>query len=353
MPKVKIVGIDLFCGAGGLSYGLKSAGIDVHAGIDLDPACEFPFEKNIGAPFIRADIRKIVSGDLRQYYPKGAISLLAGCAPCQPFSSFRRGTDNSGDEKWGLLLEFGRLVKELRPDLITMENVPGLAKQPVFLKFLTDIEGEGYSVKVKSIFGPSYGLPQYRRRLVLIGSRIGPAYLPEATLKSDQYLCVKSAIHDLPPLKAGETDKADPLHRARALTPLNLRRIRSSVQGGTWRDWPDELRSPCHRKKTGASFQSVYARMSWDLPSPTITTQSFNFGTGRFGHPDQDRPISLREAAILQSFPKNYRFVATDADISFSNVGRLIGNAVPPALGKAIGAALIKCVEGRTMPGAT
>ena len=93
--------------------------------------------------------------------------------------------------------------------------------------------------------------------------------------------------------------------------------------------------------------------MSWDLPSPTITTQSFNFGTGRFGHPDQDRPISLREAAILQSFPKNYRFVATDADISFSNVGRLIGNAVPPALGKAIGAALIKCVEGRTMPGAT
>ena len=138
-------------------------------------------------------------------------------------------------------------------------------------------------------------------------------------------------------LEAGGKYTNDPLHRACRLSSLNLKRIRASKAGGTWRDWPMRLRAKCHREESGQTYPSVYGRMEWDRPAPTITTQFFGFGNGRFGHPDQDRAITLREGAILQSFPEGYEFSPKGEPVQFSTLGRLIGNAVPVRLGEAIG----------------
>ena len=174
-----------------------------------------------------------------------------------------------------------------------------------------------------------------------MASRIGEMP-PLADVHPAGEITVRDVIGHLPRLRAGEECPKDPLHKARTLTEINMRRIRASQPGGTWRDWPHELRAPCHTKETGSSFQSVYARMTWDEPSPTITTQSYNFGTGRFGHPEQDRAISLREAAMLQGFPVSYKFVDKGQSPEFLSIGKHIGNAVPPPLGKAVGRHFIK-----------
>ncbi|MFM0670245.1 DNA cytosine methyltransferase [Paraburkholderia sediminicola] len=328
-----IQAVDLFCGVGGLSYGLAAAGIEVRAGIDVDPACRFPYEKNIKATFLERNVRDITGDELRRLYAKGAVKLLAGCAPCQPFSTLAKGK-KKGDEKWGLLEEFGRLVEELNPELVTMENVPRVANHGPFKSFLATLKKCGFNYDWDRIKCADIGVPQTRSRFVLVASRIGDITLP---IRKDPRVTVRETIGHLPPLKAGQTAPNDPLHKARALSDINLKRIRASKPGGTWEDWPDGLRAPCHMKANGKSFRSVYARMSWDAPSPTITTQAHNFGTGRFGHPKQDRAITLREAALLQSFPLDYEFVPAGTEPSFSAVGRLIGNAVPPKLGEHVG----------------
>ncbi|MDO7853192.1 DNA cytosine methyltransferase [Hymenobacter convexus] len=332
-----IEAIDVFCGAGGLSYGLQQAGIKVLAGIDVDKACQYPFEKNIKATFLKRDVRKITSAELNALYSPGATKMLAGCAPCQPFSSFRNTKDsNEEDEKWTLLDEFSRLVDEVQPDLVTMENVPPLRSKDVFKQFVAKLKSQKYEVDVQVVYCPAYGIPQQRRRLVLIASRLGPIAPLKPLYEPADYPSVRKTIEKLPEVESGKVYVPDPLHRAVGLNDLNLKRIRQSKPGGTWMDWPVEIRSECHTKKSGASFQSVYARMEWDKPSPTITTQSHNYGTGRFGHPEQDRAITLREAAMIQSFPDHYQF-AEPAQITFAGTGRLIGNAVPPKLGTAIG----------------
>lgn len=334
---IKIEAIDVFCGAGGLSYGLQQAGIKILAGIDVDKACQYPFETNVKATFLQKDVRKVDAIELNSLYSPGAIKMLAGCAPCQPFSSFRNKLgDNEEDEKWTLLDEFGRLVEELQPDLVTMENVPPLRSKDVFKQFVAKLESQKYSVDVQVVFCPAYGIPQQRRRLVLIASRLGKVTPLKPLYEPADYPSVRDTIEHLPKVESGRVYVADPLHRAVGLTDLNLKRIRHSKPGGTWKDWPEDVRSACHKKESGASFQSVYARMEWDKPGPTITTQCYNYGTGRFGHPEQDRAITLREAAMIQSFPDTYEF-AKPALISFTGTGRLIGNAVPPKLGTAIG----------------
>jgi len=341
----QIHAVDLFCGAGGLSYGLRQAGIAIAAGIDIDTHCQYAFEANLGAKFIKKDIREVSPSELAALYPKTGIRLLAGCAPCQPFSSHRRGADTSKDEKWTLLDEFSRLIRGVLPELVTMENVPRLANTEMFESFTSMLEENGYSYAYRNCFGPQYGLAQERRRLVLVASRLGKIDTPIPVRKASDYRTVRDALEKLPALNAGESDKNDPLHRARSLTPINLARLEASKPGGTWEDWPEYLRAPCHKRKTGATFRSVYARMSWDTPAPTITTQAYNFGTGRFGHPEQNRSITLREAAILQGFPKKYKFVQSKEDVQFSTLGRLIGNAVPPPLAKAIGKQLVAHAE--------
>lgn len=341
MP-ASVSAIDLFCGVGGLSYGLQQAGISVVAGVDVDPSCRFPFEKNIEASFLEMDIRHVTGDHLAPLWGEGTTKLLAGCAPCQPFSPYRRGADTSSEEQWPLLAEFARLVHEAEPDIVTMENVPRVGSSDIFKDFVNELRAVDFHVAWRSCRGPEYGLPQERRRLVLLASRLGAIDVPDGPLKGKRHPTVREAIGQLPPIASGEADDRDPLHVSRRLNEVNLRRIRASRPGGTWEEWPEELRAPCHRKASGGTFRNVYARMEWDRPSPTITTLAHNFGTGRFGHPEQDRPISLREAAMLQGFPRDYGFVEPNDRVYFSIMGRLIGNAVPPPLAEVVGQAVVE-----------
>jgi DNA (cytosine-5)-methyltransferase 1 len=334
--------VDLFCGAGGLSHGFFRERIHVNAGLDMDPACRFPFEENNGGTFIEVDVRDLKPEDVSRLYPKGDVKILAGCAPCQPFSTYKQRNGGQKDERWSLLYHFATLVEGFRPEIVMMENVPNLAKHDVFHDFVRRLETCGYSVSYSVVSCQEYAVPQSRTRLVLLASSFGPIHLQVGSSDSKTWISVKQAIGDLRPLNGGETDSTDHLHKAQNLSEINLRRIRASKPGGTWRDWPLDLRTQCHRKNSGKTYVSVYGRMEWDKPSPTITTQCYNFGSGRFGHPEQDRAISLREAAILQSFPKEYRFAPPDKPISIRKLSVLIGNAVPVELGAAIARSIKK-----------
>lgn len=341
----RIEAIDLFCGAGGLSYGLRQAGVHILAGVDIDPMCRFPFEENNAARYISKSVVDLTGDELKSMYSPGAIKLIAGCAPCQPFSTLSNGRDLTTDNKWKLLDEFTRIVESVEPDLVTMENVPKVKGYAPYERFVSALLRLNYKVFARSIRCADFGIPQERRRFVLLASRLGEVHLEIPRRDSVKTVSVLEAIGDLPVLGAGEVSQDDPLHKARSLTPINLERIRASKPGGTWNDWPEHLRSPCHKKNTGSSFRAVYARMKWEKPSPTITTQFFNFGTGRFGHPEQDRGITPREAAILQSFPRGYKFIPKESCVHFSSLGRLIGNAVPPRLGEVIGETFVRHVE--------
>lgn len=327
--------VDLFCGAGGLTHGFVLEGVPVVAGIDLDPACRFPYEANNQAKFVERDISKVTTNELNALFGAADLKILAGCAPCQPFSTYaQRYEVDSKDGKWGLLYEFSRLASGTDPDVITMENVPTVAKHEVFHDFVETLKGIGYNVWFDVVDCSRYGVPQMRRRMVLLASRHGPITMIEPTHEKPK--TVRQAIGRLRPLKAGEAAPGDKLHVASKLSEKNLLRIKASKPGGTWRDWPEDLIADCHRIESGSSYPGVYGRMEWSKPAPTMTTQCYGFGNGRFGHPEQDRAISLREAAILQSFPRDYAFVPKGEEASFTVLGRLIGNAVPVDLGRAI-----------------
>ena len=341
---LKINAVDLFCGAGGLTHGLRKAGVDVKLGIDIDPACRYPYEANNEAKFLLKSVEDVSVDELIKHYGNNNFNLLAGCAPCQTFSTYNQKACPS-DKRWWLLLQFGRLVEESAPDLITMENVPGLKDQGVFADFVESLRKQGYHTHYEVIDSSLYGLPQKRRRLVLVASRLGEVRLLSPEEMGVKPTKVKDAIHDLPPLVAGEIDPKDPLHQSSSLSELNLKRIRHSKPGGTWRDWPENLVADCHKKDSGKTYPGVYARMQWDKPAPTMTTQYFGFGNGRFGHPEQDRAISLREGAIFQGFPKDYKFVPPGAPVKKKELGRLIGNAVPVTLGELIGRSLLEHVR--------
>ena len=326
--------IDLFCGAGGLAFGLKKAGLNVVAGVDLDPACRHPIEQNTGATFACRDVSDVSASEIAGWFGNAEIRVLAGCAPCQPFSTYSHSRKER-DSRWNLLSEFRRLAIEALPEVVTMENVPGLADQDVWREFVSSLEAAKYSVSWQRVACEDYGIPQKRRRLVLLASRLGTIRLQKPSEKSQ--LTVRKAIGSLPHLEAGETCPTDILHTSASLSAKNLERIRASRAGGTWRDWPSELRADCHARDSGKTYPSVYGRMEWEKLAPTMTTQCYGFGNGRFGHPSQDRAISLREAAILQSFPDDYVFLPPGEKITFTRLGTLIGNAVPPKLGEAIG----------------
>ena len=335
--------VDLFCGAAGLSLGLQQSGIPIAAGIDLDPACRFPFERNIGARFLEQDVSTLKSETVIELFGSAKVRVLAGCAPCQPFSGYttkRRAIDR----RWKLLLQFLRIVQETCPEIVTLENVPRLAHLPLWREFVAGLEAHGYFVTWNILDVSKFGVPQSRRRLVLLASRLGPIDLPKS--RTQKPITVKKAIGRLPKVTAGVANPHDPLHSSRALTPRNLARIKKSKPAGTWREWPKRMRAACHTTETGKTYPSVYGRMSWDKPSPTITTQFYGFGNGRFGHPEQDRAITLREGAILQSFPDDFQFAPDGVRINFRGLGKLIGNAVPPQLGRAIGDAIVTHISG-------
>jgi len=332
--------IDLFCGAGGLTHGLIKAGIQVTAGVDLDSQCRFPYETNNASTFVERDVRQMSGDNIATLFGPAKVYLLAGCAPCQPFSTYSQPNRHlRSDNKWELVGSFGRLINESNPDLITMENVPRLLHHPVFKEFLSRLKQ--YDVWYKVVDCQQYGIPQTRKRLVLMASRFGPIELLSPRDVKSRPTTVRRAISKLPHIKAGERDKNDPIHVASSLSDINLQRIRASKPGGTWKDWDQSLLALCHRKGSGQTYTSVYGRMEWDAPAPTITTQCFGFGNGRFGHPEQDRAISLREAAILQTFPASYQFISPGEQAKFHVLGRLIGNAVPVRIGEVVGLSIM------------
>ena len=243
------------------------------AGIDVDESCRYPFEFNNRAPFIRADVRALSGGRVSELFEPGAVSVLVGCAPCQPFSAYNQ---KNSDPNWQLLGHFARIICDVRPTIVSMENVPALLrfrKGRVFEEFRDCLEKQGYHVFSKVVRAADYGVPQTRQRLVLLASRLGPISLISPTHEANEYVSVRDAIGDLPRLAAGAVDPADGLHRASSLSSTNLKRMKASRAGGTWRDWDEDLVTTCHTKTTGRSYSSVYGRMTWDEPSPTITTQ--------------------------------------------------------------------------------
>jgi DNA (cytosine-5)-methyltransferase 1 len=333
-----VVAIDLFCGIGGLTYGLQQAGIKVLAGVDIDSSCKYAYEKNNNAIFINKSIKNIKSEEISSFFSKEDIKIFIGCAPCQPFSNYQTDkTMKTKHKDWNLLDEFLRLILQCNPDIISMENVPTLLKQDIFNKFVKTLEANNYFITYKIHDAQNYGVPQRRNRLVLLASKLGQ--IDFLNIK-EQRKTVKEVIGDLPKIKAGEIYEKDLIHRSSKLNKLNLQRIIASIPGKTWESWPLDLLPECYKRKSGATYKSVYGRMKWDDVAPTLTTQFYNYGTGRYGHPEQDRAISLREGALLQSFPRNYIFIEND-NFKFTEVARHIGNAVPPKLAEYIGKTII------------
>ena len=252
--------IDLFCGVGGLTHGFVQEGFEVTCGIDNDITCKYAYEKNNKSVFICKDIRQVTGDEINTLYPSNHMRILVGCAPCQPFSTYSNSNQNR-DSKWDLLRSFARIVKETQPEIVSMENVPRLTdinKYSVFSEFLNVLKQKKYHIHYEVVNCPDYGIPQVRRRLVLLASKLGEITLIPKTHLPEEYKTVNSVIEGLAPIEAGQQDETDPLHKSRQLSDLNLKRIKFSRPGGTWRDWDEELITNCHKKKSGKSYISVY-----------------------------------------------------------------------------------------------
>lgn len=333
--------VDFFCGGGGMTKGLMDAGIHVLFGLDLNPACQETYENNNGIPYLNLDISQTTGQQLLDEHPlleDNDNLLLVGCAPCQPFSS-QRHSDHEHIAV-NLLDEFGRIVEELMPAHVLIENVPGIERRGanVFTRFLHRLERLGYRYEYRVLNAKNFGVPQNRRRLVLVASRIIEPIFPVATHGEGllPYVTVRNAIHGYPVLEAGQVDNIIANHRAAGLSALNMQRMIATPHDGGGRvDWPPHLILDCHANGH-AGHTDVYGRMAWDSVSPTLTSKCYSISNGRFGHPEQDRAISLREAAALQSFPDDYIFVG-----SMQEIGKQIGNAVPVLLAQLIGGQLL------------
>lgn len=339
-----MIAIDFFCGGGGMTRGLLDAGIKVLAGIDSNPNCRDTYEKNNKkSKYLQCDICELTPEKLIKQFPALKESdnvILVGCAPCQPFSILRREEfDKNGKlvphKSVNLLVEFGKFIKAIHPAHVLVENVPGLKGKgsSVLGSFKEMLEQEGYLYDEKVIYAKDYGVPQNRRRYVLIASRKFKPEIPSATHGKGltPYVTVRETISKYPAIKAGQDDQQTSNHRCANLKPILLERLHYTPHdGGSRTDWPDRLVLNCH--KTFKGHTDVYGRMKWDEPSPTLTVKCFSLSNGRFGHPEQDRAISLREAAALQTFSDDYIFYG-----SVQEIGRQIGNAVPVLLAKILG----------------
>ena len=343
--------VDLFCGVGGLSYGFKKEGFQVKGGVDSDPSCKYAFETNIGAPFLAQDIRKLPASYVSKLFPvdRSGYRILIGCAPCAPFSlytgRYRKAKCRDQKRRWQLLKEFSRIVLATKADVISMENVLGLRRHPIFRQFAAGLRRSGYTVTYYEVRADHYGVPQRRSRLVLFASMFGKVEMLPATHR-DNPVTVRDVIGKLPSIKAGIPCAHDRLHVTRSLSEKNLSRLMSTREGGSWKDWPEHLQLACHKKKRGKSFRSVYGRMKWNALGSVITTECLGIGNGRFGHPKQHRAISIREAALLQTFPMKFKFVPPREPVIGIHLARQIGNAVPVRLAQIIARSIKRHLDG-------
>lgn len=343
--------VDFFCGAGGMSYGLQQAGVQVLAGIDNSPDCSKTYTFNVaGAQYLRKDICRLSAPELGRKLglTKNCDDLIfAGCSPCQFWSKIR--TDKTKSEQTAhLLKQFQKFIKFFRPGFVIVENVPGLYKRtdesvlPSFLRFL---ERLGYKWSDGIVNANHYGVPQNRMRYLLVATRLSD-YVELPIAEINKKLVVKNFIgtkNGFPEIPAGHRDSSPFHHTAAALSPDNLKRIAMTAKSGGDRSaWKDDktLQIAAYDGRDNI-FRDVYGRMYWNKPAPTITTRFNSFSNGRFGHPQENRAISLREGATLQTFPKSYQFFGP----SLNSIAKQIGNAVPPELAKRIGEHLIHTME--------
>lgn len=338
IPRFKA--IDLFAGAGGLSTGLRSAGFDVLGAVEIDPVAAKTYRYNHPKAHVwERDIARLpVTEVLRTIgLEYRELDLLAGCPPCQGFSRMR--TLNGGkriiDNANELLFQFLRFVRGLRPKLVMMENVPRLSRNRRLRQFAMQLRELGYECDWRVVDASEYGVPQRRRRLIFLASRLGPPVFAEGQWKRRT---VEDAIRDLPrPGKSGDALHDLPQQRAPHIVDL-IRHI--PKDGGSRRDAPERFLLPCHRRLDG--FYDVYGRMAWKDCAPTITGGCHNPSKGRFLHPSQNRAITLREAALLQTFPRRYRFAL---DRGKDHTALMIGNALPPLLIRRVAKPLFKVLN--------
>jgi len=341
--------IDFFCGAGGMTCGMKQAGIGVLGGVDIDEGCKETYEKNNEPSFF-------ILGDIAQLAPERLAELTGitreddslifiGCSPCQYWTKIRTNKEKSEKTK-DLLNIFEEFVSQFKPGFVVVENVPGLYNQRennILGDFLSFLGGKSYNILHNNVINAiNYGVPQNRERYLLIASRIASSVdIPKHESVDD--LTVRKFIgsdNGFYPIPAGHRDATGAMHTAAGLSEPNMRRIMmTDPDGGTrfcWKDDP-KLQIPTYEGRDGY-FRDVYGRMFWDRPAPTITTRFHSLSNGRFGHPDEHRAISLREGATLQTFPKDYKFFGS----SIGSIARQIGNAVPPELARRIGYAVVQ-----------
>ena len=325
-----MIAVDFFCGGGGLTKGLINAGITVLGGYDNCKDYKDTYEKNNNCKFICKDIREVNKLSICEEFPeltgKEDDLLFSGCAPCQPFSLQRRSNTEHADVN--LLVEFGRIVEEIKPAHVIVENVPGLRGKGINVlnSFLKILSKNNYYYSYRIINAKDYGVPQNRNRLFIVASRLFIVSIPEGRYGVDKlpYKTVRDAISQYPSIEAGANCESIPNHSASSLSKLNMERIKSTpTSGGDRKSWAKHLVLECHRKNYNG-HTDVYGRMDWEKVAPTLTSKCYSLSNGRYGHPEQNRAISLREAAAIQTFPDNYVFYG-----KITSIGKQIGNAVP------------------------
>ena len=346
--KTKLKAIDFFCSGGGMSFGMQQAGIDVIAGIDFDPECQKTYEANIkGAKYILEDVSKLKEADLSkeiEIKKNDNDLIMIGCSPCQYWTIIRTSKNKSEQSK-DLLREFHRLVKYYNPGYVVVENVPGILnkqKESGLIRFVDDLKKRGYVVHYEVVHLNNYGVPETRKRFSLIANRVTNKEIfsePDNSCPTvSDFIGVKNGC---PKISAGHNDTTNFIHTTAGLSDANIKRLKLTPKdGGSRKSWANtKLQLEAYKKKDRKiSFSDTYGRMSWNKPAPTITTKFFSISNGRFAHPDEDRAISLREGATLQTFPESYKFIGTNV----SSIARMIGNAVPPLYAKKLGLTIIK-----------
>jgi DNA (cytosine-5)-methyltransferase 1 len=321
---MKFNSIDLFSGCGGLSEGLRQAGFETKVAVEIEPQAILAYKMNHeNTVVIPKDIRKISEDEIKEYLNGEPLHLLAGCPPCQGFSSVRRlnRPQSVDDDRNDLVLEYLRLVKELKPLTVMMENVPALEHYDKFQQVVKELHGLGYNPQVKVVNVRDYEVPQSRKRLVMVGSLLGNLEIAKPRNKK---VTVRATIENL----ESEETTTDAVHK---IYPKHTERVMQRIRltpknGGSRKDLPAEYILPCH-KKENVGFNDIYGRLRWDDYSTTITGGCLNPSKGRFLHPVKNRCITAREAALLQSFPIDYKF---PTNIPSTAIALLIGNALPP-----------------------
>lgn len=344
----KLLAIDAFCGAGGLSLGLQEAGFELLAGFDLDPSCIDTIRMNssfLSHECFQSDIRDTLNGAIlkKLRIRKGEVDLLAGGPPCQGFS-VQRTVGGDEDERNLLVDDYADLILEILPKFFLLENVPGIGGKRgknIMEKFKEKISCHGYFLHETVLDAQNYGVPQRRRRYILVGELSDQPKFAWPRIENQPIITVRETIGHLPPASRDDDHPEYPRHRADKLSELNLKRIRAIKQGQSRIDLPEELLAECHLQDANKiGHRNVYGRMSWDDVAPTITARFDSFTRGKFGHPEQDRSISLLEGALLQTFPEGYVFSGSKVEVA-----RQIGNAVPPKLALELGKAIKKALQ--------